>query len=105
MWYCKEWEKEDKLAGKSNCRRTADALIASMNDIMKFLIFTMEIHEDFEDNKLPTLDTTVHVEDGRIIHFEFYQKPMATNMVIQSRTALSESAKVATLKEEVLRRL
>ena len=52
-----------------------------MNDIMKFLIFTMEIHEDFEDNKLPTLDTKVHVEDGKIIHFKFYQKPMATNMV------------------------
>ena len=65
----------------------------------------MEIHEDFQDQKLPTLDTLLYIGDGNIIHFEFYQKPMATNMVLQADTALSENVKIASLKEEVVRRL
>ena len=38
----------------------------------------MEIHKGFEDKNLPTLD---NMEGGRIIEFEQYTKPMATNMV------------------------
>ena len=105
LWFCKEWQLEDMQAGKSACRRTANALLESMNEIFSFLIFTMELHEDFEDMKLPTLDTKLWVEDGKVIHFEFYQKPMASNLVLQADTALSNSVKTASLKEEVVRRL
>ena len=45
------------------------------------------------------------MEAGRIIHFEFYKKPMSSNMVLQANTALSETVKIASLKEEVVRRL
>ena len=76
-----------------------------MNDIMDCLVFTLEIHEDFEDLKLPTLDTLLYMEDENIIHFEFFQKPMSTNLVLQADTALSDSVKMASLKEEVVRRL
>ena len=64
----------------------------------------MEIHEDFKDGKLPTLDTKIWVEAGKIL-FQFYQKPMASNLVIQADSALSSSVKIASLKEEVVRRL
>ena len=79
--------------------------MASMNEVMGFLVFTLEIHEDFEDNKLPTLDTKIYVENGNIILYEFYQKPMASNLVLQANTALSETVKISSLKEEVVRRL
>ena len=105
FWFCEAWRNEDINSGKSNCKRTGDALLGSMNDIMNFLVFTLEIHEDFEDLKLPTLDTLLYMEDGRIIHFEFFQKPMSTNLVLQADTALSDSLKMASLKEEVVRRL
>ena len=101
----KNWRMEDCRDGRSKCRRTGDVLLTSMNDIMDFLVFTLEIHEDFEDQKLPTLDTVIYMEAGRIIHFEFFQKPMSSNLVLQASTALSETVKIASLKEEVVRRL
>ena len=57
LWFCESWRLEDMEDGRSNCRRTGDVLLASMNEIMHFLVFTLEIHEDFQDQKLPTLDT------------------------------------------------
>ena len=105
LWFCEEWKKQDLEAGKSSTRSTGDALLTSMNEIMDFLVFTLEIHEDFDDLMLPTLDTKLYMEDGKIIQFEFYQKPMASNLVLQSDTALSENVKVSSLKEEVIRRL
>ena len=59
-----------------------------MNSIMNFLNFTQEVGEDFEDNKLPSLDTTIWVEENRIL-FKFFSKPMATNLVVQAKSALS----------------
>ena len=76
-----------------------------MNDVMDFLVFTLEIHEDFEDQKLPTLDVAIYMEAGKIIHFQFFQKTMSSNLVLQASTALSETVKVTSLKEEVVRRL
>ena len=49
------WKQEDLKAGRSGTRRTSDALIQSMNSVMRFLNFTSE------DNKLPSLDTTVWI--------------------------------------------
>ena len=72
LWFCEAWRTEDINSGRSKCKRTGDTLLDSMNDIMDFLVFTLEIHEDFEDLKLSTLDTLLYMEDGKIIHFEFF---------------------------------
>ena len=85
-------------------RRTANRILESMNSILNFLNFTQEIGEDFQDNSLPSLDITVWVEMNRIL-FKFFSKPMATNLVVQAKTALSEEVKLSTLAEEVCRRL
>ena len=42
--------------------------------------------------------------EGRIL-YQFFSKPMANNVVVQQRSALSETVKVATLVEETQRRL
>ena len=105
LHFCQDWKAEDLKAGKSGTRRTAEALLDSMNEIMDFLEFTKEIHEDFPNGKLPTLDTEIYVVDGKWIRFEFFQKPMASNLVLQSDSALSNTVKIASLKEEVVRRL
>ena len=105
LWYCDEWKLEDHLAGKSSSRITGEALLGSMNDIMDFLEFILELHEDFVDQKLPTLDTKFFIVGGNMIHYEFFQKPMSSNLVLQADSALSDSVKVASLKEEVVRRL
>ena len=61
--------------------RTAKVLVGMMNDIFPFLKFTTELAEHFQDNKLPSLDTNVWILDRLTILFEFYGKPMATNLV------------------------
>ena len=55
LCYCEEWRMEDLKDGKSATRRTAEILLAIMNQVMPFLKFMMEIGEDFIDLKLPTL--------------------------------------------------
>ena len=57
------------------------------------------------DNKLPSLDTKIWVVDGWRIMFEFFEKTMATNLMVEAGSALSKEVKLATLSEEVARRL
>ena len=98
------WREEDMKEALTPTRRTANRILESMNSILNFLNFTQEIGEDFQDNSLPSLDITVWVEMNRIL-FKFFSKPMATNLVVQAKTALSEEVKLSTLAEEVCRRL
>ena len=67
--YCQAWEDEDKE--KSATLRSSEILIGVMNSIMLFLKFTLEIGEQFEDQKLPTLDLKCWVKNG-IIEFQFF---------------------------------
>ena len=42
-------------------------LVAMMNDVFHFLNFTIELGEDFEDGKLPSLEINIWVVGGRLI--------------------------------------
>ena len=57
------------------------------------------------DGNLPSLDTKIWVQDGWTILFEFFEKTMATNLMVEAGSALSKEVKLATLSEEVTRRL
>jgi hypothetical protein len=61
--------------------------------------------EDFPDGKMPSLDTKVWVVDGWRILYEFLEKTMATNLMVEAGSALSKEVKMATLAEEISRRL
>ena len=56
LCYSEDWKQEDIKAGKSNTRRTGELLLEIMNSVMPFLRFTLEIGEDFDLDRLPTLD-------------------------------------------------
>ena len=75
-----------------------------MNSICDWLTFTMECVDDF-DGKLPTLDLNIWVRDDNMVMYIFYQKPMASSMVIQKRAAMPENMRMATLNQEVIRRM
>ena len=51
-----------------------------MNDINKDLKFTVEVPENFENERLPTLDFSLWMENGLITH-TYYQKGMKTPYV------------------------
>ena len=105
-WLCftETWKTEDEQAGKSPTLRTANALLSAMNELYDFLEFTQEIGEDSEDGKLASLDTKIWVSEGMIL-FEFFNKPMATNLCVQADSALSEETRLSSLAEEFSRRL
>jgi hypothetical protein len=148
LCYTESWRLEDELAGLSSTRRTGNILIQSMNEVLPFLRFTLEIGDDFPDGKLPSLDTKVWVEwlavqadedyeqeslvpssesstgmdeadtdqakqpdAGKepimrpVILFEFFEKPMSSNLVVHAKSAISEESKASSLAEEVVRRL
>ena len=105
LCYKESWETEDRMSGVSAARRSANILVGMMNDIFPFLSFTIELGEDFPDGKLPSLDTKVWVMDGWRILYEFFEKTMATNLMVEAGSALSKEVKLATLAEEISRRL
>ena len=76
-----------------------------MNDVFPFLNFTVELGEDFIDGKLPSLDVAIWIENGNRIMYKFFEKTMATNLMVEANSALSKEVKLSTLSEEVSRRL
>ena len=105
LCYTKSWEEEDRASGRSAARRTALVLVGMMNDVFPFLNFTVELGEDFIDGKLPSLDVAIWVVDRNRIMYEFFEKTMATNLMVEATSALSKEVKLSTLSEEVSRRL
>ena len=75
-----------------------------MNDVFPFMNFTVDLGEDFVDGKLPSLDINIWVQ-GMTILYEFFEKTMASNLMVEAGSALSKEVKLATLSEEVARRL
>ena len=54
---------------------------------------TIEIGDDFLDMKLPTLDVKIWVRDG-LIEYEFFEKPMSANTVLNAKTAEVSETKI-----------
>ena len=96
LYYHKDWEVDDLKAGKSLEEVTHSVILNSMNETLSFLKFTKEVPEDFEDKKLPTLDLRIWLSDGRL-WYQFFDKSMSNNILIQEKSALSESVKMAKM--------
>ena len=84
-----EWELEDLASGKSASRRSAEIMINMMNDVFPFSRFTIELGEDVPDGELPSLDTKIWVLNAWTILFEFFEKTMASNLMVEAGSALS----------------
>ena len=75
-----------------------------MNSIYSNLNFTMETCEDFENDRLPTLDFELFVENAEIKH-SFFEKPMNSPYVIMEKSAMSELSKYSILSNDLVCRL
>ena len=94
-------EMEDREHSSS---RTRTLLLKIFNNLNRDLNFTLELPEDFEDLWLPTLDTSLRLENGKI-SYRYYEKSMSTQYCMRRSSALSWNCKVASLTQEVIRRL
>ena len=102
--FCKNWQTEERMKGMTGLEKTLQVIQAIMNSICGFLKLTMESVLDFE-GVLPTLDLVIWVGDDNKVLYRHYQKPMASNMVLQRGSAMPENMKVASLNQEVIRRM
>ena len=83
------------------------------NSILPFIQLKEEVASDCKEGRLPMLDfqvwkEMVEKEDGEketLIKYEFYEKPMASKLMIMDRSALPHRIKVTTLSQEVVRRM
>ena len=82
-----------------------------MNSVFNNIQFETELAEDFTERKLPTLDFEMWFqEDGEYegrqkILYKFYEKPMNTPFSIMKDSAMPEGGKIASLSQEVVRRM
>ena len=86
---------------KSEDRRTADVMTAKANTIDPSIAMSSEVPSDHPElgNRLPVLDTQVSIgSDGRIL-YKFYEKPMASPVLLQAE-AMDERTKRANLTQE-----
>ena len=60
-----------------------------MNSIIYFLNLTIEIEDDFEEKKLPTLDVKIWYQENKVMH-EHFEKEMKPNLVLEQRSALND---------------
>ena len=102
--FTKAWQEEERMNGMTGLEKTLEIIHAIMNSICNFLKLTMESVLDF-DGVLPTLDLIIWVGDDDKILYKFYQKPMCSNMVLQRGSAKPENMKVASLNQEMIRRM
>ena len=104
LQFCSDWRKEEREAGMTGLQKTMEIMKEMMNSICDWLNFTMESVDDF-GGKLPTLDLNIWIMEDNMIVYIFYQKPMASSMVIQRRSAMPENMRVSTLNQEMIRRM
>ena len=96
----KEHEIED-IASRTSRIRTL--LLKIFNNMNRDLKFTLELPEDFEGQWLPTLDTSLKLENGRM-SYRFFEKSMSSKYCMMRSSAISWTSKMATLTQEVRRR-
>ena len=105
-WTNKEWYfNKDMKDDRSMDQRTKEEILKSLNDVINDLDFTVETQDEYESGYMPTLDTQTKVGNDRMISFKYYSKPMASNLVIQLGTALSQQTVFTSLRQDLCRRL
>ena len=103
MVWSEEQEKKD-TANSTWTSRTARTVKDIVNSCNKTLRCTVETCDDFEDGRLPTLDTNIWMEGGKVVN-TFYEKEMSAKTVIHRDSALSENSKMASLRQNVVRHI
>ena len=106
IWKNGTWQfEDDNKDSRTPEERTIQEVGKSLNYIWDFLTFTTEGERDFPNGQLPTLDFSTQVLPNGYISYQFFSKPMASNLVLQIGTALSRNCVFSSLRQDLVRRL
>ena len=99
---------ECKLADVESNRSKQDIIkvevLKAMNSVNRDLKFTMEVCEDFEDMRLPTLSFSMLPDREGIRHSNF-EKSMRNQTLLLERTSMSKQSLINILSNELSKRL
>ena len=98
-----EWERMDIEEGLSPKQRTKVRVQEAMNSINPDLQFTMELGEDFEDGRLPTLSFSLWEEPWGISH-SYFEKKVRSQVLLMERSAMGTNSKFSIMSNELRRR-
>ena len=104
----KDWEQEDltlEQEGETGDARMQRLCHPAMEAINPDLKFTVEKEEEFEDNKIPTLDFKEWLLENGHLNHTYYEKPMKNQILLMKRSAMSTRQKYTILANEPYRRL
>ena len=104
----KDWEQEDltlEQEGETGDARMQRLCHPAMEAINPDLKFTVEKEEEFEDNKIPTLDFKEWLLENGHLNHTYYEKPMKNQILLMKRSAMSTRQKYTILANELCRRL
>ena len=104
MIISEEARKEDLELRENTNTRMARVCLPVMNDINIDLVLTVEAPDEFEDKKLPTLDTKMWLDEEQIRH-TYFEKKMKTPFLLMKRSAISQHQRCSILANELVRRL
>ena len=90
---------------RSPTQMTIMVLRETLVGIEGYLRFTIDSGEDYGDNWLPTLDTSLRINEDNVVEYEYFEKPTTTNTTIRWGSAMSENSKVQCLSNDLVRRL
>ena len=101
-----DWRIEDENSNESSTRRTSREICHAMNSVYKSLKFTVEIEEDFENLRLPTLDCELFMNrENYKLSYSFFEKPMKSPFCVMKNSAMSEKSKMSILSQDLIRRM
>ena len=105
-WTEDAWNEDKKLQadGESANARMKRICLPALNSINPDLRFTAEIPEEFQNQRLPTLDFELWLENNKLRH-HYYQKPMRTPFTVMKRSAMAQQQRFSILSNEGIRRM
>jgi hypothetical protein len=102
--FSEEQLKTDNEENLPDNVRMAQRCLSAMNSVNVNLRFTTEAPEDFDNNRLPTLDFVIWMLAGLLYH-TYYEKAMKNQLTVMQRSEMSENQKMAILSNELVRRV
>ena len=105
-WTQQAWNEDQNK--KADCI-TASVMSTIMSSIDEDIKFTWDAPGNNRNEKMPVLDLQIWLERDEKgvnkVRFSYYEKPMASAVVINKRSALSWQTKKSSLAGEVARRI
>ena len=101
--YSLDWETEDQ--DEDPITRTSREILKVQNSQIQMLKFTPETELEFEDQRLPTLDFSLKIEEDGKISYLYFEKAMSANTVMHRHSALPNQTKKSTIVAETVRRM